>query len=510
MPRTVLFAAFVLTFVPPRALPAEEFVFHHENVMGTSLELRVTADDAEAARWAEDRALREIDRLSAIFSGYDPSSEFSRWQAGPKVAATLSPELFEVLAAAEHWRTLSGGAFDPRVQVLTELWSRAARRDRPPSAAELAEAVAVLSQDAWTLEPKTRTGRRLSDQPLSLNAIAKGYIVEKACDAALDKDRGVRGVLLNVGGDMRVQGNTSGPIDIVSPHRDSETADPLVTIEVPPNHAVATSGNSQRGFRIDGRWYSHILDPRTGAPVERVASATVAAPRSADADALATIFNVLPIEESLRLAATLPGVSCLIVDRDGRVVRSAGWARFERPRPVLALLADGLEKEPGEKAGAWNTGFELLVSFEINGPEGKPNRYRRPYVAVWVENKEGFPVRTLTLWFEGRRWLSDLRRWYRSDQARLRVDKTDLTNATSRATRPPGRYQVVWDGKDDHGRLVDAGEYTLYIEAAREHGTYQNMSKIVTLEDRPFVEELKGNVEIKSASLEYRRKGKGE
>jgi hypothetical protein len=175
----------------------------------------------------------------------------------------------------------------------------------------------------------------------------------------------------------------------------------------------------------------------------------------------------------------------------------------------VTAFTQGLEKELAEKAGSWNTEFELIVNFEINGPEGKPNRYRRPYVAVWVENKEGFPVRTLTLWFEGRRWLSDLRRWYRSDQARLRVDKTDLTNATSRATRPPGKYTVVWDGKDDRGRLVDAGEYTISIEAAREHGTYQNMSKLVKLEDQPFVEELKGNVEIKSASIEYRRKGQG-
>jgi hypothetical protein len=242
-------------------------------------------------------------------------------------------------------------------------------------------------------------------------------------------------------------------------------------------------------------------------------SATVIAPRSADADALAKVFSVLPVDESLARAASLPDVACLIVTSDGRVARSPGWERFEKAPPLLTALAGpstqtDLQKQTlSEKPGSWNTDFELLVSFEINGPEGKPTRYRRPYVAVWVENKEGMPVRTLTLWFEGRRWLSDLRRWYRSDQARLRVDKADLTNATSRATRPPGRYQVIWDGKDDHGRLLDAGEYTLYIEAAREHGTYQIMSKQATLADQPFAEELKGNVEIKSAALEYRRKG---
>ena len=95
---------------PGRAAPVI-IEFYHENVMGTSLELRVRADDEAAARRAEDCVLREIDRLSAIFSGYDPASEFSRWQAGPGAPATVSPELFEVLRAS---RRLAGrGAAGP-------------------------------------------------------------------------------------------------------------------------------------------------------------------------------------------------------------------------------------------------------------------------------------------------------------------------------------------------------------------------------------------------------------
>src|SRR5262249_6573240 len=102
---------------------ADEFVFHHENVMGTSLALRVNATTEAAALQAEERALREIDRLAAIFSGYDASSEFSRWQSAPRVAISISPELFTLLQASDRWRTLSRGAFDPRVQALTRLWT---------------------------------------------------------------------------------------------------------------------------------------------------------------------------------------------------------------------------------------------------------------------------------------------------------------------------------------------------------------------------------------------------
>lgn len=98
---------------------------------------------------------------------------------------SLSPELFDVLSACDAWRNRSGGAFDPRVEVMTRLWSRAAGRGRVPEDAELAAARAHLAQPAWRIAPGPHSVERLTDCPLSLNAIAKGYIVDRACAAAL-------------------------------------------------------------------------------------------------------------------------------------------------------------------------------------------------------------------------------------------------------------------------------------------------------------------------------------
>jgi thiamine biosynthesis lipoprotein ApbE len=498
-----------------RAGAAEDFTFYHENVMGTSLELLVRADDAGSASRAEERVLGEIDRLSALLSGYDPESEFRRWQASApgQEPVAISPELFELLEASDQWRARSGGAFDPRVQVLSELWTRAAAENRLPSAAERAAAQALLSPPAWRLDRARRAAACLSTCPLSLNAIAKGFIVERACAAALDPAGGVLGLLLNVGGDLRVCGDAQGTIGIVSPIADSEASEPLTYIEV-RDRAVATSGRSQRGFRIHGEWYSHIFDPRTGSPVAGIASATVIAERSADADVLGTIFNVLAPEESLRLAAAVPGVECLIVTTDGRSVRSPGWQRYERPRPEprrLALAEHRAQAEPGTGGPAWGDEFELKIEFEINRPDADGGRYRRPFVAVWVENKEGFPVRNVLLWVSTGgpgpwEWMKDLRRWYASDQARKRVDRRDMVLTMSRPTRPPGKYSVIWDGKDDFGKPLPPGEYTISIDAAREHGTYQCIQKAVTIGTEPFSFELPGNIEIKSAALDYHRK----
>ena len=233
---------------------------------------------------------------------------------------------------------------------------------------------------------------------------------------------------------------------------------------------------------------------------------------------------MLEPEQSLRLAAAVPGVECLIVTTDGRVVRSAGWHRYERPRPAVAAFAGPMAEQEQAKVAApapapasaaagpaWGDEFELAVDFEINHPDVDGGRYRRPYVAVWVENKEGAVVRNVSLWVSMGGpgpwdWLKDLKRWHLSDQARKRTDKRDMVLTMSRPTRPPGKYTVVWDGKDDFGKPLPRGEYTISIDAAREHGTYQSIQKRVTIGDTPFSFDLPGNIEIKSASLDYHRK----
>jgi thiamine biosynthesis lipoprotein ApbE len=516
-PPVVRIAGVLLCALATGAAPAaRDHEFHHENVLGTSLELCVRADSEEAARSAEARALGEIDRLAAAFSGYDESSEFRRWQATTDQPTKVSPELFELLRASDGWRERSGGAFDPRVQALTELWSRCARLDRLPTADEQARARSLMARPAWRLDPAAGTAEHLTGCPLSLNSIAKGFIIGRACDVALDYERGVRGVLLNIGGDVRAVGDVARTVGVAPPVGDSETAGPIARVEV-RDRSVATSGNSQRGFRIRGRWYSHIFDPRTGEPAGQVVGATVIAERAADANALATTLNVLPVEDGLRLAGSLPGVECLVVTADGKVRTSAGWVRYERPStapPAAPATPVALARAPeAAPDGAWGDTFELLVNFEISGPEGAARRYRRPYVAVWVEDKDGRAARTLALWLmtqkPGPRWHADLKRWYREDRARRLADDTDLIDTISRPTRPPGKYAVTWDGKDDHGEPLATGTYTVCIEAAREHGTYQIIRKEVGIADTPFAEDLKGNVEIKSASIEYRRKGAG-
>ena len=155
----------------------------------------------------------------------------------------------------------------------------------------------------------------------------------------------------------------------------------------------------------------------------------------------------------------------------------------------------------------WDSSFELIVSIELAHIETQ--RAKRPYVAVWIENEEKFPVRTLALWFAKPKWLPDLKSWNRSDKLRAEAAGTNETNfarSISSATRSPGKYTLKWDGKDNTGELVKPGKYTVFIEAAREHGTHQVMRQEVEFAGTPQKIELKGNIEVSSAALEYHRK----
>ena len=541
----------LIPWVSASAYGGEIYVFHHDNVVGTSLEIQVRADTESSARAAESRVLERIDQLSKILSSYDTTSELSRWTAKPDVPTSVSPELADVLIECDRWRVATEGAFHPSAEAVCRLWRQCSRENRIPSSAEIAAARQAASAVPWELDATTRMATLKVRTPLTLDALSKGYVVDRALEAGLRAHPGVSGILVNIGGDLRVAGDLTSTVGIADPRNDSETTPPIATVRLNAR-AIATSGDYQRGVTIGSHTYSHIVDPRTGLPVEHVISASVVSPKAVDADALATICSVLPVKQSIALIESLPDTECLLICRNGDVVRSDGWDARDGARPQLvgfrreATAAISQDKQPqdrqegqkpkaagqdgtqGEKKtepvanidtkpekealpGEWPADHELEVGFEV-AKQSNSQRYCRPYVAIWVEDKDGFPVRTLVLWVwtsgPGPRWIPDLRRWYRSDQFRQVVDDTNLVDTVSRATRPPGKYRAVWDGKDDHGNPVKTGKYTIYIEAAREHGTYQVLSKALTIDNKLFTEELPGNVEIKSATIEYRTTAK--
>jgi FAD:protein FMN transferase len=467
------------------------FVSHFENVLGTSMEIKVLTVSAKDAAIAEAAATKEIARLQLILSAYDEHSEFSAWLKTFNQPVRVSPELFEVFGLFDQWRIATSGALDASAEVITKLWKQAAAQKRIPTKQELADAVGEVKEAHWQLDPVAHTATHLSHAPLMLNSFAKSYIIKHAAVAAMALGN-VRAVVVNIGGDLVIAGDFKETVQISDPKADAENDPPIDQLAL-ANRAVATSGNYRRGELIEGHWYSHIVDPRTGQPADAVISATVVAPGATDAGALATAFNVLSPKESVRLAAGLPGVDYLIVTRSGERLTSPGWHLLETP--VTSPSATS-KSEPAAD-------FELVINLEINLQ--KEGFAKRPYVAVWVEDENHAPVRTIAIWHERDRYLPELKSWYLKYRDLYSTNK-DVLGTVSSATRSAGKYTLKWDGKDDRGNLVKPSAYTIKIEAAREHGTYQLMRQELNWNDTPQSITIPGNVEIASAILDYRKK----
>jgi thiamine biosynthesis lipoprotein ApbE len=325
-------------FWHPSGAQPRRHAYYYEHVLGTSFELTVVASGTTAARRAESAALAEVDRLDTILSGWSSTSELASWTATHDVDVAVSPELADVLHASDVWRLRTGGAFDAAAQAIIVLL-----RDGSDERSEddaLRELLASLRGPLWRVDRRAGIARRLTTHAISVDAIAKGYIVTRAAALARAVD-GVSEVLLNVGGDVQHFGEHFATVGIADPFAPAENAAPLAIVRV-RNAAIATSGGYRRGFITHGRRVSHIVDPRTGQPTDHIASASVFAPDCATADALSTAFSVLAPHESVALADSLRDVGCLLVERDGSLTTNAAWnARAVALR--LVTLEDSID-----------------------------------------------------------------------------------------------------------------------------------------------------------------------
>lgn len=305
-------------------------------VMGTYATLLVRDGDRDVALRLARAAVAEVNDQLSVF---DPLSDVARINAaaGTEERVRLQPGARAVLEEALAVHRASHGAFNPLIGPLMEAWGfarggRAAGAPARPDAEQIARALDRM--DPANLEVDETGAVRLRDSGMRLDfgAIAKGYAVDVAFSRL--QGAGYSNVLVNLGGNMRAVG-TPGPTRdawrvAVRDPRGGLTGTPLGLLSLTDGQAVATSGGYEQGFEIDGRRYSHLMDPRTGQPVSGRLQVTVLAPTAMTADALSTACFVLGEEASRTLLALYPGASALFVeaDADGRLsmIMTAGFA----------------------------------------------------------------------------------------------------------------------------------------------------------------------------------------
>lgn len=475
---------------------------HYESILGTSLDLRIRAASSATAQRAEHALLAEFDRQSAILSAWNPGSEFAQWQATHGTPVPVSHDLLATLARFDYWQCQTDGLLNPAVADAAGLWKQAAATGKSPSAALLNASASRMAARQWQLDAVHGTATRIPGSPLVLASFVKSRITAAAAQAALRA--GATGVMLNVGGDIVLRGDLDQRVDIADPYADADNGDPLDTVLL-RDRTIATSGGYRRNLDLNGESISHLIDPRTAQPAAAVLSASVVAPDAEQAGALATALAIASPAEARLLLGDFPATDALVVYRSGERFQTDGWARLQQPRLDRAVFrAAPRPSTAAAPAAAWNQNFDLTIKLDI--PRLDDPRYRRPYIAVWIEDENKYPVRTVALWFQKPKWLEDLRTWYRDDRLRNLTEGTDISATASSATRAPGAYTLKWDGKDNDGKLVKPGKYTVCVEAAREHGGYGLSRYSMDFNGQPQQTTLPAQPEIGAVQLLYAKR----
>lgn len=312
--------------------PSERFTFEEPH-MGTKFRIVLYAADKDTAEKAAKSAFARVEELNRIMSDYLAESELMLLckKAGGEPVA-VSEDLFKVLKKADDIAKLTDGALDVSIGPVVRLWRKARRTGKLPDAEELKKALALVDFRKIQLDPNGRRVRLiLMGMLLDLGAIAKGYAADAAVQAL--RRQGIRSALVAAGGDIAVSepppGVNGWKIAIAGLKGPDDADNKHIWLK---NAAVSTAGDLYQNVEIDGKRYSHIIDPKTGQGLLGRRSVTVIAPDGATADGLDTAICIIGIERGLKLLDAMDGVAGIMYFETSQGVQmrmSKRFAEFE-------------------------------------------------------------------------------------------------------------------------------------------------------------------------------------
>ena len=290
--------------------------------MDTVVMLTAYVDDTQVL----NDALKECGRYERLLSRTVEGSDVWNLNHAGGQPVKVSRDTLEILEAARQVSELSGGAFDATIAPVSTLWDFTSGAAVLPDAGALAEAAArvdyakvEISGDEVTLP---------EGMMLDLGGIAKGYIADAVKGYLIE--RGVESAVLSFGGNVVTIGLKPGgkPWKVGIQDIDAPTGEYML-VSKNFGGSTVTSGIYERGFELDGVWYHHILDPRTGWPVQNeLASVTVFSESSMWGDALATAAFALGTEAGTALIEGLEGFEAVFIARDRSVTYSSGAGEY--------------------------------------------------------------------------------------------------------------------------------------------------------------------------------------
>ena len=300
---------------------------YNTTLMGTyvTIQVRASEDQKQKTEEAIERAISRMDSLVNLVSSWDPASETSkindRAGEGP---VSVDKRLIDILLESQKVSEFSGGAFDITFSPIGKLWKLDPANPIMPEKSEIINVLKLVDHKKLFINKKEHTAQlKEKGMRIDLGGIAKGSVVDEGAGSLIND--GIVNFLINAGGDLRI--NSSSPeepwkIGITNPR---DPRGPVIATLKLTKGAIVTSGDYEKMFVIDGKRYHHIINPKTGYPVDHCISVTVIAPDAQTADAFSTAFFVLGPTDGLKLCEKLKDIEALFVDNKFNISSSSGF-----------------------------------------------------------------------------------------------------------------------------------------------------------------------------------------
>jgi thiamine biosynthesis lipoprotein len=292
-------------------------------LMGNHFELSVVAGEEWWALERIDAGVREIQRIERLLTTFSEDSETCRINAQAGLApVVVSPETFQLIERSIRISQITQGAFDITYgSVDRRLWNFDTSMQRLPDKATALKMVRLINYRNIVLNREQSTVF-LKEQGMRIGfgGIGKGYAAERA--KAVMREMGVVSGVVNASGDLTAWGyqpdGNPWTIGIVDPNVSGKVFSYLNVTDM----ALATSGNYEKYIIIDGKKYSHTINPRTGLPVTGIKSVTIICPNAEIADAMATPVMIMGIEAGLDMINQLKDIEAILIDDEDVVYTS--------------------------------------------------------------------------------------------------------------------------------------------------------------------------------------------
>lgn len=283
-------------------------------LMGNRFEISVVADDKIWANVRIDLAISEITRIEKLLTTFNDGSQTNRINANAGIAPVkVDREVFELIARSQKISELTQGAFDITYGSIDKsLWNFDVSMKALPNAEIARQAVGLINYQNVILNAEVSTVfLKEKGMRIGFGGIGKGYAADKA--KAILQANGVESGIVNAAGDLTTWGSqpSGKPWTIAIADPDQE-ATPFSTMNI-SNMAIATSGNYAKYAVINGKKYSHTIDPKTGMPVSGIKSVSIISPSAEFADAMATPVTVMGVKVGLDLINQLKHIACVII-----------------------------------------------------------------------------------------------------------------------------------------------------------------------------------------------------